>query len=199
MTAKKPEQIGKPLFELDKTALELFKPFRKTAPGKAIDAVSKVADQPELRVLCAGLFALGVVRGDPRMMRAAARMLAAHEAANFVKDTIKRRIDRRRPRSELGGHPATPRKGRDTAKEETSFPSGHSTGGMAVACAFASVYPERAVPAVAAAVAISASRVVVAAHYPSDVAAGSALGAATNGALTLALRGLRTVALAALR
>jgi len=199
MTAKKPEQIGKPLFELDKTALKLFKPFARTAPGKVIDSLCKVSDQPELRALCAVLFTLGVVRLDRRMVRASVRMLVAHEAANFIKDTIKRRVDRRRPRNEGSGQAAKPRKGRDTSKAMTSFPSGHSAGGMAVACAYASVYPERAVPAVAAAAALSASRVVVAAHYPSDVAAGTALGAATNGALSLAMRGLRAVALAALR
>ena len=72
-------------------------------------------------------------------------------------------------------------------------------GGMAVACAYASVYPERAVPAIAAAATLSASRVLVAAHYPSDVAAGTAIGAASNGALTLAGRALSRIAVAALR
>ena len=199
MTTQNPENLGKPLFEIDKKAKALFKPYRKTPPATVVDVVSKIADQPELRTVCAGLFILGVRRSDGRMVRASVRMIVVHESANFIKDMIKHRVDRRRPRSTGHGGASKPHKGRSREKEDQSFPSGHSAGSMAVACAYASVYPERAVPAVAAAAALSASRVVAAAHYPSDVAAGTAIGAATNGALGLALKGLRTVALAALR
>jgi membrane-associated phospholipid phosphatase len=155
MTSKKPEKLGKPLFKLDKKALRLFRPYRETPPIKVIDGIAKIADQPELRMLCAGLLVLGTARGDPRMIRAGARMLLAHEAANFAKNLIKHRIDRRRPRSEQSSKAGKPRKGRNTAKEMTSFPSGHSTGAMAVACAYAAQYPERRVPVLAAAGAIA--------------------------------------------
>lgn len=190
---------AEPLFKIDRKAKALFKPYRKTRPARMVDAVSQITDQPELRLLCAGLFGLGLLHADNRMVRASVRMLVAHETANFIKNTIKRRIDRPRPRSTEYRGASRPHKGPNTAKEDTSFPSGHSAGGMAVACAYASVYPERAVPAIAAAATLSASRVLVAAHYPSDVAAGTAIGAASNGALTLAGRALGRMALAALR
>ncbi|WP_328494412.1 phosphatase PAP2 family protein [Streptomyces sp. NBC_00414] len=57
-----------------------------------------------------------------------------------------------------------------------SFPSSHATSAVAAAVAFGAL-GARVVPALAAAMCVS--RVVVGVHYPSDVAAGAALGAAT--------------------
>ena len=109
-------------------------------------------------------------------------MLAAHTLATFAKDFVKRRIDRTRPRSKGG-------KGKDHqcrpgtaahAKEETSFPSGHSAGAAAVARAFARDYPEHAAPAYAAGGAIALAQIPRCAHYPSDVGAGLAIGVAAE-------------------
>lgn len=57
-----------------------------------------------------------------------------------------------------------------------SFPSSHATSATAAAVAFG-VLGARAVPPLAAAMCLS--RLVVGVHYPSDVAAGAALGALT--------------------
>jgi undecaprenyl-diphosphatase len=57
-----------------------------------------------------------------------------------------------------------------------SFPSSHATSAAAAAVAFGAL-GARAVPPLAAAVCVS--RLVVGVHYPSDVAAGAALGALT--------------------
>jgi len=190
---------AKPLFKIDKKAKALFKPYKDSAPVKVLDTLGDVGDQLQLRVLCSGLIGLGVLRADWRMMRAGVRMLLAHELATFVKGVVKERVDRTRPRSTQSRKASRPHKGRSTAKEQQSFPSGHSAGAVAVASAFASVYPAYRAPAMAAAGAVALVQVPTCAHYPSDVAAGSAIGAASNGALTLAGRALRRMAVAAVR
>ena len=85
------------------------------------------------------------------------------------------------------------------AKEKQSFPSGHSAGSVAVACAFGAEYPEYRWPALAAAGAVALVQIPTCAHYPSDVAAGSAVGALSERALALAGRGLKALALLAIR
>jgi undecaprenyl-diphosphatase len=61
-----------------------------------------------------------------------------------------------------------------------SFPSGHTITGFAVAFSLAFFWPRRAWPLLALfAVAIGASRIIIGAHYPSDVTAGAFIGAAS--------------------
>ncbi|MEV7883257.1 phosphatase PAP2 family protein [Streptomyces sp. NPDC002817] len=67
-----------------------------------------------------------------------------------------------------------------------SFPSSHATSATAAAVAFG-VLGARAVPPLAAAMCLS--RLVVGVHYPSDVAAGAALGALTARAGARWMRG----------
>jgi len=153
-----------------------------------LDRLAGLGDQPQLRALCAATIAAGFAarragRG-PRLLQAGLRMLIAHEAATFAKNVVKRRIDRTRPRSngEAGtGHVPAP--GRRRRKEETSFPSGHSAGAAAVARAFAREFPEHAVPAAGGAAALALIQIPRCAHYPSDVAAGVAVGLAAEAAL----------------
>lgn len=64
-----------------------------------------------------------------------------------------------------------------------SFPSGHSTTVFAAAVALGFIFPRARAAWFVAAVLIAASRVVVGAHYPSDVVAGAALGASVAYAL----------------
>ncbi len=70
-----------------------------------------------------------------------------------------------------------------------SFPSGHATTIVALATALNFLWP-RAWPAyLAAALLVSASRVIIGAHYLSDVIGGSALGLAVTWALWTAMAG----------
>ncbi len=58
-----------------------------------------------------------------------------------------------------------------------SFPSGHATTAFAAAFALGLMVPRARAPLFAAAVAIAASRVLIGAHFASDVVAGAGLGA----------------------
>jgi membrane-associated phospholipid phosphatase len=61
--------------------------------------------------------------------------------------------------------------------ESFSFPSGHSATASLIAAALVALWGRRAIlPAVVLALAVAASRSMLGAHYPSDTAAGLALG-----------------------
>ena len=85
---------------------------------------------------------------------------------------VKRLIGRVRP-SDLGPFHYVPLSWRP---DYASLPSGHSTAAFAAAIAVSAVWP-RARPAMLIyAALIAASRIVIAAHYPSDVLAGAIVG-----------------------
>ena len=63
-----------------------------------------------------------------------------------------------------------------------SFPSGHTLHAVAFTLVALRHYPGLAVPLIAFATLTAASRVVLGLHYPSDVLAGAAIGAAIAGA-----------------
>lgn len=159
-------------------------------PGQAaiVDAVGKLGDQPELRTIAGLVAAAGLLTSNRRLLRAGVRMLLAHELATLAKDVVKRRIDRTRPRSASTHAERKVKPGRRTAEEETSFPSGHSAGAVAVARALAREYPHLQAPALAAAGLVAVAQVPRLAHYPSDVAAGAVLGALSEAAADLAMR-----------
>jgi membrane-associated phospholipid phosphatase len=82
---------------------------------------------------------------------------------------------------------------RDTVKliahgADNGFPSDHATVAAAVACAAALAWRRWTIIVAALAVFVGISRVFVGVHYPGDVAAGWALGAAGAGASWLAVR-----------
>jgi membrane-associated phospholipid phosphatase len=163
----------------DEAAAEAALPYRGSPGMEALGRFASLGDQPPLRTLCAAVIAAGVAGGNRRLARAGVRMLVAHTLATLAKDYVKERVDRTRPRSKGGsGKDPVPRPGRHTAKEETSFPSGHSAGAAAVARAFARDYPEYAAPAYAVGAALALAQIPRCAHYPTDVGAGLALGLA---------------------
>jgi undecaprenyl-diphosphatase len=114
--------------------------------------------------LAAGL--AGAATDRPRR-RAWLRGTALTAGAHLASMGVKRLVRRPRP-----GHvePLVRTVGRH------SFPSSHATSAAAAAVAYGAL-GARVVPPLAAAMCVS--RLVVGVHYPSDVAAGAALGAVT--------------------
>jgi membrane-associated phospholipid phosphatase len=110
------------------------------------------------------------------LFRVGAFFLASTAAASALVHLAKFLIGRARPEmaAEFGAWSLSPF-ARDIAFQ--SFPSGHSAAAGAFFAAMALVLPRHAFLFVAGALTIGITRVVVGAHYPSDVAAGLALGA----------------------
>jgi membrane-associated phospholipid phosphatase len=165
-------------------AVKAVAPSRKR-PAKLVETVGKLGDQPELRTLSGFVIAAGLLTANRRLVRAGVRMLLAHEIATLAKDLIKDRIDRTRPHSAKTHSDRSVKPGLHTAKTKTSFPSGHSAGATAVARAFGRDYPQLQVPALAAAAVVAGMQVPRLNHFPSDVAAGVMLGAASEAVANL--------------
>jgi membrane-associated phospholipid phosphatase len=173
----------------DAAAAATALPYQGSAAMEALGRFASLGDQPPLRTLCTAAIAAGLAGGNRRLARAGLRMFVAHALATLAKDFVKHRVDRTRPRSKGGkGKDHVPRPGRHTAKEETSFPSGHSAGAAAIARAFARDYPEHAGPAYAAAGALALAQIPRCAHYPTDVGAGLAIGVAAEAMVDIVFR-----------
>lgn len=180
MTRVSHTRTGGAVLAMDKRVRQVMLPYRHSVPVKAVDWLSKIGDQPQMRAVAGGVIALGLARRDARMVGAGARILAAHELATAAKTWIKDRVIRTRPRNPAQEGAHRPHKGHDTRKEKSSFPSGHAAGAAASASAFAAVYPAHALAAEAAAGAVALGRIPTCKHYPSDVIAGAAIGVAAS-------------------
>jgi undecaprenyl-diphosphatase len=102
---------------------------------------------------------------------------------------LKHVFARERPDRTIGrGRRAIPRSG----KAWDSFPSGHAVHLGAIAGPLVRLAPARLRPAVwPALISLAASRVLLLAHYPSDVAAGLGIGVAIQRAVSRLLPGAR--------
>lgn len=174
--SKKMQAAAKAVEDLDAEIAEAVEPYRDTPLVRAISLFSEIGDQPPMRTLCAATIAAGLAGGYPRLTRAGLRMIAAHTLATAAKNFVKLRVDRTRPhaKGDGDGHRFTP--GNNPAKEETSFPSGHTAGAVAVARAFSREFPEYGTAALGAAGVIALAQIPRCAHYPADVGAGAAIG-----------------------
>jgi len=119
----------------------------------------------------------------PRARRAAARGLASLSLASLTINTLGKRSVRR-PRPVLDPVPLVRRLRRQPIT--TSFPSGHSASAAAFAAGVALESPRWGALVAPVAWSVALSRVYTGAHFPSDVAAGAALGAGA----AFAVRGL---------
>ncbi|GAA3391831.1 phosphatase PAP2 family protein [Streptomyces roseoviridis] len=141
---------------------------RRPAVAAAARALSHGGEHAALW-LAAGLTAAAA--DPPRRagwLRATVLIGAAHLAGSAVKQVVRRP----RPCAETYA-PLVRTLGRH------SFPSSHAGSAAAAAVAFTALHPPARNLAVPAAAAMCLSRLVVGVHYPSDVAAGALLGAAT--------------------
>lgn len=179
--------------QADVAVAKAVAPARGSPFVKALGALSEIGDQPQMRALCAGVIAAGWWRGDARLALTGVRMLAAHSLATGLKTAVKHRVDRTRPSVLVEEGRYEMEVGDSREKSETSFPSGHTAGAAAVAGAFANQYPEHRGAAYAAAAAVSLMQIPRCAHYPSDVGAGAAVGAAAAAAVGAAADGLEAL------
>lgn len=164
----------------DVAVAQAVAPAMKSPAVQALGMLSEVSDQPEMRILCAGVIGTGLWRGDRRMTRSGVRMLLAHSLATGIKTFIKHRIDRTRPNVLVEEGRYVMGSGESHEHDETSFPSGHTAGAVAVAAAFGRDYPDHRAPAYVAAAAVSLMQIPRCKHYPSDVGAGAVVGLAAD-------------------
>ena len=139
---------------------------------RPIVALTRAADNS--RLWCAVALGLAIV-GGASGRRAARRGLGAIALASALTNgPAKLLVPRRRPPSpSLSALVRTP--------ASSSFPSGHSASAFAFATAAAGELPPLALALVPLAGAVAYSRVHTGVHYPSDVAAGAAIGVACGG------------------
>jgi membrane-associated phospholipid phosphatase len=184
--------IGRQVARMDRAARTGAAEDSEALAFRAMEWIGDLGDQPQLRSISAALLVVGAVRSDRRLVRAAVRMLLAHELATLLKNVVKTSVDRTRPRSMDGRGHAPLRPGKTQDKEESSFPSGHAAGAVAVARALGRELPEQRLPALVGAGVIAGVQVPRDAHHLSDVVAGALIGmtaeAAANAWWNLATR-----------
>jgi membrane-associated phospholipid phosphatase len=183
MTANKAKRAAKSVTGAESKVATVAAEHRDNPVVEIISKLSEAGDQPQLRALSGGMIAAGLLMQRQRLARAGVRMLLAHELATAIKNLIKNRVDRTRPRSASRRKDAEVRAGDHSAKEETSFPSGHTAGAISVAQAYSREFPEHAVPARVAAAAVGVAQVPRCAHYPSDVGVGAIVGVVAEAAV----------------
>ena len=156
--------------------------YTAPAPEHVARALTWGADENVLLVLAAAGWLASRWRGAP-LRRAGNHALLVTVAASLLPHGLKLLFDQTRPdrRTVIGHVHGVPFSG----KREDAFPSGHALhmGALASAAGALPAGPRRAI--VALAVGLSLTRIVVLAHWASDVVAGFALGAVLERALRL--------------
>jgi membrane-associated phospholipid phosphatase len=147
---------------------------------RVVAGLRGIGDQPPMTAASATVLACGLAFRDRRMARTGVRMLAALGLATLLKGAIKNNVDRTRPGEVIknGGYRLKPGDSKDKALR--SMPSGHSAGAAAVFAAAAREYPAAGIPLMGAAGAIATAQLPTRSHFVTDVAAGFALGLASE-------------------
>ena len=146
---------------------------------KGAEVLTLAADEQVLLIVVGGLF-IASLFGSARQRRAGAYLAANAAVSSVVPHLLKRLIDQRRPdRSVWRPGRGIPRSGRPY----DAFPSGHAMHIGALASAFTRLYPRLGPMVWGLGSVIAATRVILLAHWASDVLAGLALGALIERAL----------------
>lgn len=140
--------------------------MRTPRRDRAMIAITHAASYSRLWLALAGVLALA--GGAPGRRAAARGILAILIAAALANGPAKLLVRRRRPAGEHSPLIRVPR--------STSFPSGHSASAFAFATGAGAELPSLLPLLAPLAVAVAYSRVHTGVHYPSDVAAGAAIG-----------------------
>jgi undecaprenyl-diphosphatase len=139
--------------------------------GKVLSAVEESAESTKLWCGAAAAMAwLGGWRGR----RAALSGLAALAVAQVISNGVCKQVaGRARPPKEWFPHDEV-----DDRPDSSSFPSGHTAAAVAFTAAVAPTWPAAGALCAVPAGMVALERVQSGAHYPSDVAAGAAIGLA---------------------
>lgn len=167
--------------------------YRKTPVVKALGWFGDLADQPPLIAACAATIVAGAALRKPRLLRAGLRMLASEGVATGAKALAKHYVSRTRPGKMLKDGRYALEKDKDGSKDAgpwNSFPSGHTAGAFAVGRALLREYPAAAPVAAAAVAVVALIQPFTGAHFPSDVAAGGAIGLASEAMVDGVMRGV---------
>ncbi|MCX5398362.1 phosphatase PAP2 family protein [Streptomyces sp. NBC_00102] len=139
---------------------------------EVLPAVESAAERTKLWWAAAGVM---VVLGGGRQRKAAVAGLAAMGLAELLSNGVGKQLyERRRPPAEL-----IPHEGVHDRPDSSSFPSGHTAAAVGFTAAVAAVSPVVGAFCAVPAAGVAVERVQSGAHYPSDVAAGAALGLAS--------------------
>jgi membrane-associated phospholipid phosphatase len=163
------------LSALDRQLFDLVATTDSAVLDRVLPRLSLAANYGRLWM---GIAAVLVLTGRPDARRAAIHGMTSLAVASATANVLAKGVFPR-GRPHLAGVPVVRRLVR--APVTTSFPSGHSASAVAFATAASMEMPVLTVPLGVLALAVSVSRVATGAHYPSDVVAGMALGAAVAG------------------
>ena len=173
---KNDPDVASAVEEVDKDMARSAARHRHHPVVKTLGAASEIADQIPLSIVCAAMIGGGAIAGRPQVTQAGLKMMTAHVLANSVKRIIKNNFKRTRPKVMIEEQTYECEAGESEGGHDTSFPSGHTAGAVAVATVMARDLPQTAVPALAIAAMIAGIQVPRGKHYPIDVAAGAVLG-----------------------
>ena len=170
------EQAAKSVEKADRAMTHKAAAHRHKPIVKATGFLAEIGDQPQLVATSLGTVMIGLVARRPDMIRGGVRMFAAHAAATFVKSAIKSSIDRTRPEKAIEDGKARFEPGKSDDHDQTSFPSGHTAGAVAVARAASRDITGAGGPAALISGAVAAAQPVNGKHYLSDLVVGAAVG-----------------------
>ena len=168
--------------------VQRLSPLRDHPVLTRLEPLSKMADQPPMLWLSAAVLGFGLAARRPRAAEAGLRMLGSILLATAIKSAVKGAVKRTRPHVVLDEGRYRSDTGGSDDKGEQSFPSGHTADAVSAARAVVRVWPQAAFPAYGLAGAVAALQPARAKHYPSDVAAGAAIGALAEGLVDGAAR-----------
>lgn len=170
------EQAAKSVEKADRAVTHKAAAHRHKPIVKATGFLAEIGDQPQLVATSLGTVVIGLVARRPDMIRGGVRMFAAHAAATFVKSAIKSSIDRTRPEKAIEDGKSRFEAGDSDDHEQTSFPSGHTAGAVAVARAASRDIDGAGAPAALVTGVVAAAQPLNGKHYLSDLVVGAAVG-----------------------
>jgi len=166
------EQVMRWIRETDRNVAKQL--AARASPGlhRALSAVEETAEGTKLWCGAAAVMAL---MDGWRGRRAAVAGLAAVSVAQLVSNGVcKQLADRPRPPKDWFPHDEV-----EDRPDSPSFPSGHTAAAVAFTTAIAPTWPLAGALCTVPAALVAIERVQSGAHYPSDVAAGAAIGLAS--------------------